>query len=376
MALSQIDPSQRRVRQFTLFAKLVTAAALFIGSIALFYVFKEYSTQLIGTIPSNDTDAALLNLDTTFRDATVHLESGDIAGMRTVLETHADVATNPIERGVLLLTLAQLALSDNTTDGVALYKTIADDRSNHPAVRATALISLNLLYQMDIVDPVVLTAAIFNSEEPYGSMQPSNATVAAREKAYASLFAYADSLHPTAIANSYLAHYWAREAFLGSVDGATNARAHIARTVWALSAGSVAIDLNVPISRIQMNLALLYLEDSPDESARAIIDGFELLSDAGNTLLKNYRGKVPDEVRMQQSLSETTHALWRDVLEGAAMLKAQHQNAAAILADAYATYITSPEGAFELEKARAQHSDIAAFVQALTDVSQALGEAL
>jgi hypothetical protein len=379
-AFSQVEPPKLITRKRFIVAVSILLTALLLGGLGLWYYIAANSEP----DPSNGYEVAVSNLGRTFDEAMRHVESGDIEAVNALLRSKAETATNPLERGVLLITLAQLTITEDLEAGVSLYKEIAANETLPSQIRATGLLGLAIHYYTNTLDRNALTTAIFTGESPYGVIEAGTGE-GGRETAYAGLLAFADNLYATPIANSYLAAYWAKQAFHSyttdpslAAEASSNAEIHVERAKALLEqTTSVPYDVNFPISNIQLGFAHLYIGgEHTEDGVTYVTDGFADFFTAADTLLAQYRGRVPEEEKMRRSVDETAHALFKDLLAVAVELKARQPDVASRLVDLYVSHILSERGTYEKSLAQSRDSDIAPYIAELVSSSATLEAAL
>lgn len=376
------------MKRITLLGLIAAAILILVSGIWFFYV-SIYQKSMVPSSGNPEYDAALKNLQSTFGDVLTKVDQGDTDGVYELLETKAKSATNPIERGSLLLTLAQLNITKDVAHGVQLHKEIAADETIPNSIRAASLIELAVFYYNNTVNRDTLTENLFTSEAPFGDMAPNDTSDAARESAYADLLTYADDLYPTSIANGYLAKYWGHETFLRAqidtadittTDTYNNAAERIVRTRWLINqTAPLSYDLNPPISRTLLGLAELYIANTPENLNAGITDITQGMNDVAKAISEiakqNSSTKEDREATVSASLNQAAHVLWKDILTAAVDIKSTKPEAAKRLAEAYMSFINSPEGAAEHAYAIDQKSDIAPLIKSLQEISEPLQRA-
>lgn len=336
---------------------------------------------------TEEYQTAITNLNKTFSEINSTVDLNDSEKVRQALEAAAKNATNPIERGTLLLTLAQVTMADDVSSGVLLHKAIVADEMLPKEARAGALINLAFTYYSGTGDADTLTKAIFTSEKPYSDMRPKNADTAEIERAYTALLLYAEEFKPTLLANAYIARFWAKEAFAKVTTGDTviddikNAEAHIARILWLQNETTyLPEDLNLPMSTILQGITELYLAGASDAPAEVAIEhianGLAAHKAASTRLLSEYEGNVTTEPLIKANINQTAHSIWVDILEAAVAVKATEPEASTAIADMYASYISSPEGYDERTRAISNDAELTALITNLESLSVNLKEAL
>lgn len=384
---TKIDPNSRHVKHLKWLGIILLIAAAIIGGVFLFFFTQQWLNRDNAEDPLKQYEGAIVSLGETLEEVGQTLENGEMENVRNILEARAEATTNPIERGTLLLILANLSMSNDIEAGVLAHKEIAADENLPSNIRATAVLGLALFYYTDAYDQDLLTDAIFSEGEPYVSMRDEGAGGTDRKSLYASLLSYADSIHATPIANAYLARYWAREASRGDssavLTAQENAEAHLERTALLLSAVvTPPYDLNPSISTIQSGIAKLYLAAHTSTAHNMttglynVRRGFTDFAIATNALLTQQKQVVSGARTAEMSIDHMTHELWKDTLTLATDIADTHEATARELADTYATYIASAEGASERLHALDSSSDIAPLVAELVSISEMLENAL
>lgn len=375
------------MKRFIVIGASIVGVLLLLSAGAWYFYMTEVLPKTGTADATEEYQTAITNLNRTFSTIYSTVDPSDSEGVRQALEVAANNATNPIERGTLLLTLAQLTTTGNVANGVLLHKAIVADTMLTDEIRAAALINLAFIYYSETSDADSLTKAIFTNEKPYSDMRPKDTSERETERAYTSLLLYAETFHPTLLANGYIARFWAEEALVKTALGLEtsvdieNTKAHIARIEWLRSQTTyLSEDLNLPMSTLLQGIAELYLAGASNASTEIAIEhineGLPALGAASARLLAEYEGNETTGPLVKDNINQTTHGIWIDILEAAVAVMDAKPEAATTIADMYATYINSPEGYDERTRAISNDAELTALITSLEPLSDSLKEAI